>query len=176
MHRIWTPSGGLADTRRVDVAVVERGLERWEAIGPSSVAWKINREVVLLLGWTPASYDAHNALFALIMTPAQNGQGQFNLGSFSNKRIDELGPRIADALVGQGDAAIEPQQVERAVELHRLLGLGVGKILDPDHHRPQMPLEPARQRGEGAGGQRLDLGERGRPFRHHGAYPHRPRT
>src|SRR5439155_14942076 len=54
MHRIWTPSGGLADTRRVDVAVVERGLERWEAIGPSSVAWKVNREVVLLLGWTPA--------------------------------------------------------------------------------------------------------------------------
>ncbi|HEY3111944.1 MAG TPA: oxygenase MpaB family protein, partial [Chloroflexota bacterium] len=38
----------------MDVAVVERGLARWESIGPSSVAWKINREVVLLLGWAPA--------------------------------------------------------------------------------------------------------------------------
>ena len=46
-----------------------------------------------LLGWTPDSYDAQNAIFALLMTPASNGQGQFNLGSYSNKRVDELGAR-----------------------------------------------------------------------------------
>jgi peptide/nickel transport system substrate-binding protein len=51
-----------------------------------------------LLGWTPASYDAHNPIFALIMTPGPNGRGQFNLGSYSNKRIDELGPQIASEL------------------------------------------------------------------------------
>jgi peptide/nickel transport system substrate-binding protein len=32
------------------------------------------------------------------MTPAEKGQGQFNLGSYSNKRIDELGPQIASEL------------------------------------------------------------------------------
>jgi peptide/nickel transport system substrate-binding protein len=51
-----------------------------------------------LLGWTPASYDAHNPIFALIMTPGPSGRGQFNLGSYSNKRIDELGPQIASEL------------------------------------------------------------------------------
>jgi peptide/nickel transport system substrate-binding protein len=51
-----------------------------------------------LLGWTPGSYDAHNAIYALIMTPGPKGQGQFNLGSYSNKRVDELGNEIASEL------------------------------------------------------------------------------
>ncbi len=51
-----------------------------------------------LLGWTPSSYDSHNALFALVMSPGASGQGQFNLGSYSNKRIDALGPQIASEL------------------------------------------------------------------------------
>src|SRR6266478_8098915 len=44
----------------------------------------------------------------------------------------ELCPRVADTFVRQRDAAIEPQEVERAVEPHRSLGLAVGEILDPD--------------------------------------------
>ncbi len=51
-----------------------------------------------LLGWTPDSYDAQNAIYALLMTPAPNGQGLFNLGSYSNKRVDELGAQIASEL------------------------------------------------------------------------------
>jgi peptide/nickel transport system substrate-binding protein len=51
-----------------------------------------------LLGWTPASYDAHNQIFAILMSPGPSGQGQFNLGSYSNKRVDELGPQIASEL------------------------------------------------------------------------------
>ena len=51
-----------------------------------------------LLGWTPDSYDAQNAIFALLMTPAVSGQGLFNLGSYSNKRVDELGKAIASEL------------------------------------------------------------------------------
>src|SRR3954466_5005027 len=38
----------------MDAMVVERGLDRSKTIGPDSVAWRINREVVLLLGWAPA--------------------------------------------------------------------------------------------------------------------------
>jgi peptide/nickel transport system substrate-binding protein len=51
-----------------------------------------------LLGWTPDSYDAQNAIYALLMTPAPNGQGLFNLGSYSNKRVDDLGAQIASEL------------------------------------------------------------------------------
>jgi len=49
-----------------------------------------------LLGWTPSSYDSHNPLLALMTTPVDKGaQGQFNLGSYSNKRLDELTGQIA---------------------------------------------------------------------------------
>ena len=41
-----------------------------------------------MLGWTPGSYDSHNPLFALMSTPGEGGQGQFNLGSYSNPKID----------------------------------------------------------------------------------------
>jgi peptide/nickel transport system substrate-binding protein len=51
-----------------------------------------------LLGWTPDSYDAQNAIYALLMTPASSGQGLFNLGSYSNRRVDELGAQIASEL------------------------------------------------------------------------------
>ncbi len=43
-----------------------------------------------LLGWTPGTYDSHNALTALMATPNDKGQGQFNLGSYSNAKLDEL--------------------------------------------------------------------------------------
>jgi peptide/nickel transport system substrate-binding protein len=44
-----------------------------------------------MLGWTPTTYDSHNPLLQLMMTPVdKSAQGQFNLGSYSNKRLDEL--------------------------------------------------------------------------------------
>src|SRR3981081_1819869 len=52
-----------------------------------------------MLGWTPDSYDAQNALFALIMTPSPAGQGLFNLGTYSNKRVDEMRGMLASELV-----------------------------------------------------------------------------
>jgi peptide/nickel transport system substrate-binding protein len=51
-----------------------------------------------MLGWTPDSYDAQNAIYALMTTPGQSGQGLFNLGTYSNKRVDELGAQIASEL------------------------------------------------------------------------------
>ena len=67
-----------------------------------------------LLGWTPSSYDSHNALFALVMSPGANGQGQFNLGSYSNKRIDALGPQIASEL----DESKRNAMIAEAFKLH----------------------------------------------------------
>jgi peptide/nickel transport system substrate-binding protein len=48
-----------------------------------------------MLGWTPGTYDSHNPLNALMATPGASGRGQFNLGSYSNPKLDELTARIA---------------------------------------------------------------------------------
>ena len=43
-----------------------------------------------LLGWTPATYDAHNTLNALMACPDDKGAGLFNLGAYCNPKLDEL--------------------------------------------------------------------------------------
>ena len=43
-----------------------------------------------LLGWTPATYDAHNTLNALTACPDDKGAGLFNLGAYCNPKLDEL--------------------------------------------------------------------------------------
>jgi peptide/nickel transport system substrate-binding protein len=45
-----------------------------------------------MLGWTPSTYDAHNALFNLMATrgPDKGSQGLFNVGGYSNAKLDEL--------------------------------------------------------------------------------------
>jgi peptide/nickel transport system substrate-binding protein len=47
-----------------------------------------------MLGWTPATYDAHNALFNLMGT-RDGTRGVFNSGGYSNPRFDALTARIA---------------------------------------------------------------------------------
>ncbi len=47
-----------------------------------------------LLGWTPATYDALNPLFALLGT-ANGTTGEVNAGRYSNPKIDALIPQIA---------------------------------------------------------------------------------
>jgi peptide/nickel transport system substrate-binding protein len=46
-----------------------------------------------LLGWTPATQDAHNALFNLLGS-RDGTRGVFNNGGYSNARLDELIARI----------------------------------------------------------------------------------
>jgi peptide/nickel transport system substrate-binding protein len=43
-----------------------------------------------LLGWTPATYDAHNALKSLLETRAPGGHGLTNDGGYSNPHVDAL--------------------------------------------------------------------------------------
>lgn len=48
-----------------------------------------------LLGWTPSTYDSHNALTALMACPDdKTGAGQFNLGAYCNPKVDELTKKI----------------------------------------------------------------------------------
>jgi len=47
-----------------------------------------------LLGWTPGSFDSWNVLYNLIATPEDSGQGKFNVGGYSNPKVDELTAQI----------------------------------------------------------------------------------
>jgi peptide/nickel transport system substrate-binding protein len=66
-----------------------------------------------LLGWTPATYDAHNVFYNIMATP-QGGQGVFNLGSWSNPRFDEL----TTAIGTETDAARRNAMIAEATKIH----------------------------------------------------------
>jgi len=67
-----------------------------------------------LLGWTPATYDAHNPLTSLMATPTDKGQGQFNLGWYSNPKVDELSLKIQS----ETDQAKRNAMIREAFEIH----------------------------------------------------------
>ena len=67
-----------------------------------------------LLGWTSSTYDAHNPLTSLMATPNDKGQGQFNLGSFSNARLDEL----TVAIQSETDQTKRNAMIKDAYEIH----------------------------------------------------------
>jgi peptide/nickel transport system substrate-binding protein len=67
-----------------------------------------------LLGWTPGTYDSHNPLFAVLSTPGEGGQGQFNLGAYSNARVDEL----TRAIGSETDPVKRQAMISAAFKLH----------------------------------------------------------
>ena len=67
-----------------------------------------------LLGWTPGTYDSHNVLTSIFATPTDKGQGQFNLGSFSNAKIDELTLKVQS----ETDQTKRMAMIKEAFEIH----------------------------------------------------------
>jgi peptide/nickel transport system substrate-binding protein len=67
-----------------------------------------------LIGWTPGTYDSQNPLFSLMATPGEGGQGQFNLGAYSNPRVDELTRAIASEI----DPAKRQTMISEAFRIH----------------------------------------------------------
>ena len=67
-----------------------------------------------LLGWTPSTYDAHNVLQALMASPDDRGQGQFNLGGWRNPRVDEL-TRLVQS---ETDSTRRDALIREALDLH----------------------------------------------------------
>jgi peptide/nickel transport system substrate-binding protein len=60
-----------------------------------------------LLGWTPSTYDAHDALNALMACPDDSGAGQFNLGAYCNPAQSKLIKQIqSETDQGKRDAMI----------------------------------------------------------------------
>ncbi len=67
-----------------------------------------------LLGWSPGTVDGHNVLQNLIMTPNKAEKvGRFNLGGYSNKRVDAL-TRLSAAEL---DTAKRTRMLKRALNL-----------------------------------------------------------
>ena len=73
-----------------------------------------NNTSFFLHGWTPGTYDAHNALMALVMTQdVREGTGGNNNSRYSNPAVDDLVRRIA----------VEPDQERRTRFIHDALRL-----------------------------------------------------
>ena len=68
-----------------------------------------------MLGWTPGTYDSHNALNALMATPNDKGQGQFNLGAYSNPKLDELTLKIQS----ETDVGKRNEMIREAFKIHQ---------------------------------------------------------
>jgi len=67
-----------------------------------------------MLGWTPSTYDAHNALNALMACVDDKGAGQFNLGAYCNPKVDELTRKIQ----AETDKARRNAMIKEAFDLH----------------------------------------------------------
>lgn len=67
-----------------------------------------------MLGWTPTTYDSHNALNALMACPDDKGTGQFNLGTYCNPKLDQL----TRSIQAETDKAKRAAMIKEAFEVH----------------------------------------------------------
>lgn len=51
-----------------------------------------------MLGWGANTVDAHNPLAVVFATPTPEGNGQWNMGAYSNPKVDDLTNQIRDEL------------------------------------------------------------------------------
>jgi peptide/nickel transport system substrate-binding protein len=65
-----------------------------------------------MLGWTPATYDAHNVLYSLLESRG-TGQGELNYGGYSNPALDDLANKIGV----ETDQAKRNGMIEQAIEI-----------------------------------------------------------
>jgi peptide/nickel transport system substrate-binding protein len=68
-----------------------------------------------MLGWTSSTVDAHNVLYPIMSSPGEGGRGQFNLGSYSNPKVDELTTKIAS----ETDDKKRNDMIREAIKLHQ---------------------------------------------------------
>ena len=68
-----------------------------------------------MLGWVASTVDAHNVLYPILSSPGEGGRGQFNLGAYSNARVDEL-----TALIGsETDDKKRTEMIREAMKIHQ---------------------------------------------------------
>ena len=67
-----------------------------------------------MLGWTPSTYDAHDALNSLMACPDDKGAGQFNLGAYCNPELDKL----IKGIQSETDQKKRDQMIHDAFKIH----------------------------------------------------------
>ena len=67
-----------------------------------------------MLGWTPGTYDAHNAMNALMACVDDKGAGQFNLGAYCNPKVDDLTKKVQ----AETDKAKRNAMIKEAFDIH----------------------------------------------------------
>ena len=68
-----------------------------------------------MLGWTSSTVDAHNVMYPILSSPGDGGRGQFNLGAYSNARVDELTAQVGS----ETDDAKRTSMIREAVKIHQ---------------------------------------------------------
>jgi peptide/nickel transport system substrate-binding protein len=68
-----------------------------------------------MLGWTASTVDAHNVLYPIMSSPGDGGRGQFNLGAYSNPKIDEL----TTAIGSETDQKKRNEMIREAIKIHQ---------------------------------------------------------
>lgn len=68
-----------------------------------------------MLGWTSSTVDAQNPMYTIMSTPGDGGVGQYNLGAYSNKRVDEL----TVAVGSESDDKKRNAMIREASKLHQ---------------------------------------------------------
>ena len=68
-----------------------------------------------MLGWTSSTVDAHNVLYPIMSSPGDGGRGQFNLGAYSNARVDEL----TAAVGSETDDKKRNALIHEAIKIHQ---------------------------------------------------------
>jgi peptide/nickel transport system substrate-binding protein len=68
-----------------------------------------------MLGWTASTVDVHNVLYPIMSSPGEGGRGQFNLGAYSNARVDELTQKIGS----ETDLKKRNEMIHEALKIHQ---------------------------------------------------------
>ena len=68
-----------------------------------------------MLGWTSSTVDAHNVMNPIMASPGEGGRGQFNLGSYSNAKVDELTVKVGS----ETDDVKRNGMIREALKIHQ---------------------------------------------------------
>ena len=68
-----------------------------------------------MLGWTSSTVDAHNVMNPIMASPGEGGRGQFNLGAYSNAKVDELTAKVGS----ETDDVKRNAMIREALKIHQ---------------------------------------------------------
>ncbi len=68
-----------------------------------------------MLGWVASTVDVHSILYPIMSSPGEAGRGQFNLGAYSNAKVDELTQKIGS----ETDMKKRNEMIHEALKLHQ---------------------------------------------------------